>query len=270
MAIGEHEESTMKIECSIPISEVTTAKTNREECSHWPNERRPNLMNLSILEKMQKDSGCPLVDNRDRTVEPEDKEDDMEENSCGCPNKNVSKVKFNCHACSNTGNQKAVATECNCVKKISCNGGCTRPSAKESMYNTKRRGAIDQDSSTEDLLQDMIQADNENRLQRSSTPEPSAGRINLGATAGVVSYSPSKRSQSQSDNRDRSMVMACERRSDSLPRIIQSKLASVGKFVGDVLRTLTSPSKSSIESPSVPEVKLRGTPMRIKQKCGRG
>lgn len=173
--------------------------------------------------------------------------------------------KLKCHACEMSGSKSIVAKSCDCKWKADKEGG-VRP--KEAIHIPeapkkvlRRQEEVQYEDSEEDLLEDMRLADEEQRLQRSATPEPSARRLRpILKTPGVVSYSKSSTPQrSQSVDREGS---ECKRR-PSIPRIISDKIDTVKKFVEDFVKTLLSPSKAKLDNViSQPEVKLRGTPGR--------
>lgn len=174
--------------------------------------------------------------------------------------------KFKCHACEMSGSKSVVAKSCDCQRKAGKEGG-GRP--KEMIHIPEapkkvlqRQEEVQSEDSEDDLLEDMRMADEEQRLQRSATPEPSARRLRpILKTPGVVSYSKSPQ-RTQSREREQSE----SKRRNSIPRIIGDKIETVKKFVEDFVKTLLSPSKSKLDNEiSQPEVKLRGTPGRGKR-----
>lgn len=195
----------------------------------------------------KKDGECP-------EEEGEGDDDDDDEEVKGDDNWN----KFKCHACNMSGSTAVVAKTCNCKWKPNYVARSkTVLKVPESPKKLLQRQAEAEDSD-DDLLEDMIKADEAQRLQRSAAPEPSARRLK-----GVVSFAKSPNrsvSPAAAPDRDRSMSAAPEARRSSLPRILGDKIETMKRMVGDFVKTLFSPSRAFLGVPSTPEVKLRGSP----------
>lgn len=99
--------------------------------------------------------------------------------------------------------------------------------------------------SDEDLMEIIKKVDNETRMQRSATPEPSRRRMNATNIPGIVSFNQSLNRIPSRDREDCQVTVE-----DSFVHMVSSKIGSVKRFVGDFLKAVISPAKPALDDPS--------------------
>lgn len=237
------------------------------QCKLWPDTDR-------MIRELEHRDSLPLKCNNPHATECAAHDDppskDKEEGTCKLQEStkadqdNEESKPLKCHACKMPG---AASNPCGCNARELNGKTCpfqsneTTKTAEACKKLLQRQDGFDEgsDEDDDDLLEDMMQADEEGRLQRSAAPEPSPTRLRgFNSSPGVVSYH-------KSTGRSEGTRSPCElRRRNSLPNRMGDKMGSVRRFVEDFFKTLWTPSKDDLRQPSVPEVKLRGSPCKKK------